>query len=203
MSFAIELIRSNSPTSLLDIGCGDGRLIHMIKPLIPRLIGVDLSDRAVDFARAFNPDVEFVCDDIATISEEFAWVTLIEVLEHIPDDQLTTFVENVARIVQADGHLLISVPTVNVSLNRKHYRHYNLALLKDTIEPHFEIESYWWLYHHGLVERLLRFLICNRLYVLNSKFLLAQFWKVHKVFTYHADSSTGNHLLCLARPISK
>ncbi|MCK4829019.1 class I SAM-dependent methyltransferase [bacterium] len=200
MSFVAKLISQNSPISLCDVGCGDGRLINMVKPFVSRLTGIDLSERAVAFARAFNPEVEILCNDIASSSRTYAWVTLIEVIEHIPNSQVAGFVENVAHLVQADGHLLISVPTTNVPLNKKHYRHYSLEFLEDTLKSHFEIERYWWLYRQSYIERLIRVVLCNRIYLLNFAPLLRLAWKIHRRLTYFADASTGSHLVAIAKP---
>jgi len=199
ISFVVSLIRELSPQSLLDIGCGDGRLISLVKSFVPKIVGVDISRQAIAFARAFNPDVEFYCVDIAKMSGVYELVTLIEVLEHIPDKEMEVFIQNVARLVKEDGHLLVTVPTVNVPLNKKHYRHYSFELLRSTLEPHFEIEKHWWLYRQGYLERLLRSFMVNRFYVLNWEPLLALIWRIHKRKTYFADASTGVHLLCLAR----
>lgn len=200
MSFMVEQITQIAPQSLLDIGCGDGCLIHWVKSAVPQVSGVDLSEQAIAFARAFNPEVIFQCADIATITETYDCVTLIEVLEHIPDEQIRKFIGNVARLVKANGYLLVSVPTINVPLNKKHYRHYDLDLLKTTLEPCFEIEQYWWMYRRGLLERCLRLMMVNRFYILNSSLLLALIWRIHTRKTYLADASTGAHLVCLAKP---
>jgi len=200
ISFVVSLIRELSPQSLLDIGCGDGRLISLVKSFVPKIVGVDISKQAIAFARAFNPDVEFHCVDIAKMSGVYELVTLIEVLEHIPDHEMGGFIQNVARLVKEDGHLLVTVPTVNVPLNKKHYRHYSFELLRSTLKPHFEIEKHWWLYRISVLERLLRKAIINRVYVLNLWPLLALIWRMHKRWIYFADTSTGAHLVCLARP---
>lgn len=199
ISFVADLINENHPLTLLDVGCGDGRLIYMVKSLVPRISGIDLSERATAFARAFNPDIEIACDEVATISRKYDWVTLIEVLEHIPDDQMRLYVRNIARVMKDDGRLLISVPTVNVPTDRKHYRHYDFDLLRDTIAPSFEVEKHWWLYRRGSLERFIRFILCNRFFVLNSSPLLVLLWRFHKRMTYYADASSGTHLVCLAR----
>lgn len=200
MTFVGDLIRECEPQSLLDVGCGDGRLIHMVKVLVPHVCGVDLSERAIRFARAFNPGVDFVCADVITISEQYACLTLVEVLEHIADADIADFLEHLRRLIQPDGWLLLSVPTVNVPLNNKHHRHYDLDLLKTTIAPHFEVERHWWLYRRGMLERLLRSLLCNRLYVLNSTPLLTAIWRLHKRWTYYGDAAKASHLVCLAKP---
>jgi len=203
MSFLADLIIQIAPQSLLDIGCGDGRLINLIKSVVPKTLGIDRSEQAISFARAFNPDIEFKCADIASLSGSYSLVTLIEVLEHIPDEDMENFIRNVDRLIQKNGFLLVSVPTVNVSLNKKHYRHYNLELLRSTLEPHFEIKKHWWLYRRGLLERWLRAMIVNRLFILNYSPLLNLIWRVHRRKTYFADASTGTHLVCLAKPVKQ
>ncbi len=199
-SFVVDQVKQIAPASLLDMGCGDGRLIFEVKGWIPQIVGVDLSEKALAFARAFNPDIEFVCADIATVSGKYECVTLIEVLEHIPDEEVSDFIQNVARLVHRDGCLLILVPTVNVPLNKKHYRHYDLEQLKGTLAPYFEIMNHWWLYRHSVWERFLRLLMVNRFFVLKWTVLLDVIWQIHKRKTYFADARTGAHLVCVAKP---
>jgi 2-polyprenyl-3-methyl-5-hydroxy-6-metoxy-1,4-benzoquinol methylase len=198
-SFVVEQIEQIAPASLLDVGCGDGRLINFVKSSVPRVYGVDLSEQALAFARAFNPDVEFKCADVATLSGTYEIITLIEVLEHLPDEQIKGFLQNVARLLHREGRLLVTVPTINVPLNKKHYRHYDLDLLQTTLGSYFEIERYWWLYQRGLLERCLRTIMVNRFYILNGSPVLSLIWRIHQHKTYFADASTGAHLVCLAR----
>jgi len=200
MSYVCHLVRQRRPDSLLDIGCGDGRLIHMVQSDIPRVAGVDLSRRAIAFARAFNPDVTFTCGDIASVPDRYASVTLIEVLEHVPDTAMAVFLRSVARVVQDDGWLLISVPTANVPLTKKHYRHYDREQLEATLSPYFEIEQCAWLYRRCFWERRFRALLCNSFCLLNASFLLRWIWRLHKRLTYHANANNGAHLVCVARP---
>jgi SAM-dependent methyltransferase len=198
MSFVVELLRQSAPYSICDIGCGDGRLLHMVKSFIPRVTGIDLSERAIAFARAFNPEVEVLCGDIADLSQQYDAIALVEVLEHIPDQQITAFVNHVASLVARNGFLIVTVPTVNVPLNKKHYRHYDVQVLRDTLAPHFQIKDCWWLYRRGIAERLIRRILCNRLFLLNSSKALTLVWKIHRRFTYYANSKTGAHLACVA-----
>ena len=142
-SFVVELLRQRAPYSLCDVGCGDGRLLQLVKSFVPQVTGIDLSERAIMFARAFNPEVEVLCGDITGLSQQYDAVTLVEVLEHIPDQQMAEFVHNVARLVATDGNIIVTVPTVNVPLNKKHYRHYDIQLLRDTLGSHFQIKDCW------------------------------------------------------------
>jgi len=200
ISFMTELIFALKPKSLIDIGCGDGRLIQIVKKSVPSITGIDLSKRAVAFAKAFNPEIEILCGDITELSQKYEMVTLVEVLEHIPEDKLEVFMRDVARLVLGEGYLLITVPTINVPLIKKHYRHYDLKMLENCIKPYFIIDKSWWLYRKGIPEKIIRFLIYNKFYILNFYPLLRILWNLHKKITYFADAETGENLVCLARP---
>ena len=177
MTFIADVVARHRPKSLLDVGCGDGRLLHMLRGRVPSITGMDLSENAIRFARAFNPDCDVRCADIATLKERFEWITLIEVLEHIADGDVPRFIGAIAARLQPAGRLLLSVPTTNRPLSGKHYRHYNLSLLAEHLGPAFEIEQTWWLWHCGWRQKLLSRLACNRLYVLNNGLLLRQLEK--------------------------
>jgi SAM-dependent methyltransferase len=183
MSFVADSISRLSPRSLCDVGCGDGRLLHMVKSFVPAATGIDLSERAIAFARAFNPEANCLHGDIATLAEQYEMVTLVEVLEHIPDDHMSEFVAHVARLLPENGYLMVTVPTINLPLNKKHYRHYNLQILTNSLNSHFYIEDHWWLYRRGYIERVIRSFLCNRFYALNLSPLLQVIWKLHKRLT--------------------
>lgn len=201
MTFVAKLVQTQGVESLLDVGCGDGRLLHMLRGQVPRLSGVDLSPRAIVLAQALNPDLDFLCADVAQIQDRYAMVSLIEVLEHIPDEPMADFLTSVAQRLDAAGQLLVSVPTVNVPLNPKHYRHYDLPMLQTTLSPHFEIAQHWWLYRQGnLSEWLARRLLCNSVYTLNQSRLTALIWRWHRRKNYFAEAGNGAHLVALARP---
>jgi len=202
MSFVEQRILDNKPDTLLDIGCGDGRLVQMVKGIVPRISGVDLSKRAIAFARAFNPEVTFRCEDIASIQETYDWLTLSQILEHIQDEEMSRFLSQVARLVRDNGRVLVTVPTVNYPSHRKHYRHYDLDSLRNTVRPYFEIENHWWLYRLGWLVHCLRFMMVNNFWVLNFSPLLSLLWWIHKRQTYFAGPSTGKHLVCLLKPIT-
>jgi 2-polyprenyl-3-methyl-5-hydroxy-6-metoxy-1,4-benzoquinol methylase len=55
--------------SLLDLGCGRGRILNRLAELYPRsrFVGIDLSEEAIDYARrhASGPNVEFLVRDLS------------------------------------------------------------------------------------------------------------------------------------------
>jgi 2-polyprenyl-3-methyl-5-hydroxy-6-metoxy-1,4-benzoquinol methylase len=199
MTFAVELIRERRPESLLDVGCGDGRLLNMLQGLPIKMLGVDLSPRAISLAQAMNPNLDFLCRDVADLEEQYEMVTILEVLEHIPDETMSTFIADTAQRLKASGMLLVSAPSVNVPLNKKHYRHYDLSLLERTLFPYFEISRHWWLYRRGnLFEWLNRRLLCNSLFCLNQRHLTALIWRWHQRVNYFGSDYNGAHLIALA-----
>lgn len=199
MTFVRSLITKCAPQSVVDVGCGDGRLLHMIKRTVPRLLGVDLSVRALAFARAFNPEIPFECLDIGKVTQKFDALTAIEVLEHIPDDELEQFVAKLAQLLVEDGVGIISVPTVNVPLNQKHFRHFDLKLLDQILSKHFTIEQHWWLYRRGKVSRCLRLLLSNKYLLISHQAFRASVWRIHKKCTYFGDPTNGSHLVVIIK----
>jgi SAM-dependent methyltransferase len=198
MSHVVELIKAEQPSSLLDIGCGDGRLETMLHGSIPMMKGIDLSERAIAFARAFNPDIAFESVDVSAIDDRFDAITLVEVLEHVPDSAISSLVRDAAACLEEHGFLLVTVPTVNLPMNRKHYRHYTLELLTEQLSPTFQIDRHWWVYHTGLASTILTRLLYNRWFALNHRGLRRLIWQLHRRYTYMAGPQNGAHLVALA-----
>jgi len=144
MNFVIKKIKNINFESILDIGCGDGRLIYELKKIFPekKMVGVDLSEQAISFAKAFNRlnKSEFYSTYSEINNVKFDLITLIEVLEHIPDKDIKTITETIKNRLAPGGKLIISVPSDNYAVTRKHYRHYNMGLIKKTF-PDFIIKE--------------------------------------------------------------
>jgi 2-polyprenyl-3-methyl-5-hydroxy-6-metoxy-1,4-benzoquinol methylase len=108
-----ELFRAADPRSLLDVGCGEGVLIHDWAQRLQdrRVVGIDLEDPALqaEWANRSAPNLEYrvmKAENLPFADGEFDVATAIEVLEHVPDPEHT--VAEMARVAQR--HLLVSVP---------------------------------------------------------------------------------------------
>lgn len=108
-----ELMAQAQPGSLLDVGCGEGVLVHRWALAMPqaRLVGIDLQEESIQagWAERQAPNLEYHttgAEDLPFADDEFDLASAIEVLEHVPDPERT--LAEMARC--ARRHLLVSVP---------------------------------------------------------------------------------------------
>ncbi|MFZ5776646.1 MAG: class I SAM-dependent methyltransferase [Bacillota bacterium] len=193
----MEYLQRYQPRSLLDVGCGDGRLFTLVEH-IPVLVGVDVSARALAFASAFNPGAVFVHGTVDDVEGTFDAITLIEVIEHIPDDGIPHLVQSLDRRLKEQGVVIVSVPTINSPLSPKHYRHYTLPLLVSHMAP-LKLVEYSFVSAKGWQAWLLRHMLANRLYTLNHEGLVALISRLSRRWTYRGSEKTGLHLVATFR----
>ncbi|MBA3015744.1 MAG: methyltransferase domain-containing protein [Desulfobulbaceae bacterium] len=187
-----------SPQTMLDVGCGDGRLIHELQGKVERLVGIDFSERSLHFARGFNEHGEFRSAEHDDIMEEFDLVTAIEVLEHVPDHEVSAFLKKLSLRVKRGGYLLLSVPSIVAPLTPKHYRHYTLELLEAQVaEAQLPVRMMSAEYLVRTCPALKGFmrLTMNRFFSLEVRLLQKIIW--HYVWNHLriANQKTGGHLL--------
>jgi 2-polyprenyl-3-methyl-5-hydroxy-6-metoxy-1,4-benzoquinol methylase len=108
-----ELLDRAAPRSLLDVGCGEGVLVHRWAQRLAaaRIVGVDLDEESLraGWSQRQAPNLEYRAIDSQELpfsTNEFDLASAIEVLEHVPDPEHT--LTEMARC--AEDHLLVSVP---------------------------------------------------------------------------------------------
>jgi 2-polyprenyl-3-methyl-5-hydroxy-6-metoxy-1,4-benzoquinol methylase len=194
------------PQSVLEVGCGDGYFIGGLPSNVPVRVGVDLSSKAIAFAKAFHPDCTFYDQDVNNLENKFDIVAVVEVIEHIPEEDLPGFFYALYKRINDNGKIIISVPTTVIPLNKKHYRHYTIELLKNqlkqsgvnltVVQEEYIFKKPWWL---NIFERFFD----NRFFSLEVKPFMCLAWK--QVWNKYriAGKETGFHLVVVLEKVNQ
>jgi 2-polyprenyl-3-methyl-5-hydroxy-6-metoxy-1,4-benzoquinol methylase len=144
MELVLSELKKLTFDSLLDVGCGDGRFLKEVTSefMGKEVLGVDYSTRAIALAKALNPAIDYICADLTseTLQQRYDVVTAVEVLEHIPVDEVQLFLEGIASHLNPEGRLVITVPHVNKGVQSKHYQHFTAATLRATLQQRFTVQ---------------------------------------------------------------
>ena len=113
--------------SLLEIGCGEGRGVELLAPLISDYTAIDKIAAVVEQLRKDHPDQQFDAGLIPPLpyqSNQFDSVVSFQVIEHIKDDDL--FLSEIHRVLKPGGTALITTPNIKLTLSRNpwHIREY-------------------------------------------------------------------------------
>src|SRR3712207_52547 len=205
LRFVLARLERAEFETLLDVGCGEGRFLREVSKRFAgkRLLGVDFSARAVEYARLLNPGLRFVREDIAdgsAPSESFDVVTLIETLEHVPPVELREFVAGLRRRVNEGGMLVVSVPSKNIKMSAKHYQHFDLDSLTKALAPRFKVEEHYYLNRISKWDRLLSALLTNRYFILNERRLLNALFRRYERSLLDARASDCKRICVVCRP---
>jgi SAM-dependent methyltransferase len=194
----IEVVQSMRPDSVLEVGCGDGYFIGGLDDYVKVRVGADFSAKAIGFAKAFHPNVLFHVGDAAELQQQFDVVVAIEVLEHIPDDQVLKFLQMLFDRTKSGGHVIICVPSVVLPLNRKHFRHYTARLLLDQVVqayPAAELIREEHLCHIPFWMRLYDKITVNRFWFFDISLISNWLWRMLWTRYRIADPQNGRHIV--------
>ena len=196
LNAVIELVKEQIFTSLIDVGSGDGRLINELSLVMKdkKLVGVDYDDTPIRLSKHYqdlfsihqssslNNQVSFERLDILTKNKyqhQTDVVTCIEVLEHISLEKVDAFIAGIHRLLKPDGLLILTVPSTNLPVSRKHYQHFTLGLLQEILEKNnlFKIEKFFFLNKKlTLFAKIVRKMLFNSLYIVVQKKILHLFY---------------------------
>jgi SAM-dependent methyltransferase len=101
---------------VLDLGSGTGELCRVAKESGARnVVGVNLSQEEIDFARQKNHDAVFVNEDIASYlnhceAGSIDRIFALNILEHLDKDTLVAVLEGAVRALKPGGALIAMVP---------------------------------------------------------------------------------------------
>ena len=141
---------------VLDIGCGNGALTFDVAKKVKRVVGIDLSDKNIRFAKEkfSKENIEYIQGDVFKNlpDEKFDAVILSNVLEHIEDR-----FDFLKKIKNLAPKILIRVPMINrdwltlyknelgveYRLDRTHFVEYTLTSFQTELErAELKIQNY-------------------------------------------------------------
>jgi len=94
----------------LDVGCGTGVYTEEISKITNKVIGLDLSENMVKYAKEKRKDLLFIVGDACKLpfrNESFDLVVSIGLLEYVPKDIV---LKEITRVMKRKAFLIISVP---------------------------------------------------------------------------------------------
>jgi len=94
--------------SLLDVGCGLGHFGQYMAQAGYRVSGIEPSRYAQEVARSFGINIYSAIEDCLQAGQYFDAITLLYVLEHIPDP--VDMLKKVQKLMKKDSLLVIMVP---------------------------------------------------------------------------------------------
>lgn len=198
-----EKVKLYRPRRVLDFGCGDGRLLkELLCAGIPEAVGVDISERALAFARAFTYDYKTVkyypsLRQIGESERPFDLIVAMEVLEHIPPEQLGITLKQLVELLRLDGILIVSVPTENIRLDNRHFQHFTIEKLEKETKNLFHMDEFQFVCRNGIGYAAIRRLVSNRFFVANWTPWLKLLTWLFRRFVMKAGAGTGAHIVAI------
>lgn len=106
-----------SSSNILELGCGIGVMTKLLSTFVTtgNIESVDLSDKSVEFAKknVTKKNVSFCIDDVVNYTPKknnFDFITLFDVIEHIPLELHANLFKNLSKIVDDKTKILINIP---------------------------------------------------------------------------------------------
>lgn len=107
-----------STSKVIELGCGIGVVTHLIRKTVTKgsIESIDLSPESIEFAKEKITDknIQFYAGDVTEYQPKLKaadFVTLFDVIEHIPIDLHEKLFLNVASMLSDEGQLLINIPS--------------------------------------------------------------------------------------------
>ena len=99
---------------VLDIGCGTGITSWFMGELGANVVGVDISDKLIEFARnnSAHQNVRYLVADATQLDlkERFDAITIIDSMEHILPDKLDDYFQAISRHVSEETIIYVNIP---------------------------------------------------------------------------------------------
>lgn len=144
---SLAIIDQYNFSSILDIGCGKGAFTHLLKRKNNTVMGIDISETAINRAKSKYPDIEFKVLDankILELNDKFDLVLNMETLSYIRDwKELISDISAMTRYF----YLSLFIPDNPIGYIK------SIDELSEIVENHFNIT-------HKLVDETAKRIFC-------------------------------------------
>ena len=107
--------------SILDFGCGDGRLLRAVSVKPFQYLGVDISDEMINLARKQFPERTFAVLDESSLRDchnRFTKIFAIAVLHHLPEELRIATLKQLFDYLKPGGQIIATVWQANPDIVR-------------------------------------------------------------------------------------
>jgi len=117
---ALELAQPKQGDIILDIGCGRGELLYYCAKKGASILGLDYSEAAIDIA---HETIQMLPENLRSLAKAevgdvvkydlsgpFDIIFMLEIFEHMNDDQLTQTFNKYRKILKKGGIIIITTP---------------------------------------------------------------------------------------------
>ncbi len=120
-----NLFSSVSPDDkVLDIGVGRGEMLSCMKKWGFEYLGIDISPSTVAFCQSLGLNSTLVSstqDFLKQNLARFKVITCLDVLEHVPREQVVEFLSSIREALTSDGLLILQVPNLQSPFGYLHH----------------------------------------------------------------------------------
>ena len=109
--YCVRMIPAGA-SSILDIGCGEGRVLSEL-PAVAERVGVDTDEDLIEAARRADPRARYLAISGGRLPFDdghFDAVILSEVLEHVGEENKTGVVDEAVRVLRRERPLVLTSP---------------------------------------------------------------------------------------------
>ncbi|MFZ5365396.1 MAG: class I SAM-dependent methyltransferase [Patescibacteria group bacterium] len=106
---------------VLDLGCGNGRLIQLFEGRQVKYLGIDNNAELIEYAKEKYPDKKFIVSDVLEFNpeEKFDVIFMIAVLNHFNRGDRKDILKKVYQWLTPGGYLLMANWNMNNLKNKK------------------------------------------------------------------------------------
>ena len=103
-----DIVVSKDPSTLIDIGCGQGEFCKLISSCGIKSFGVDLSAKQIEIAK--NKGVDAQAIDIKDIDQKYDCATAVfDVINYLPKDYIEQFLKHSYNLLNDGGYFIFDI----------------------------------------------------------------------------------------------